>query len=172
VSIWYSKKKKLGEVRFYSTIKKLPLHNWEQMNLSFDHRWLIVPSDRKRKVDEEKVREAYFRIYDEYADATGLHETMEGWADLMKMRIEARVEVAHGDRSAINRVEMYGQQIDNLMKDNGDSNVIKNRMLVQQAYRLAIQPKEISLYEYLMIKQIVEDQINHSEKPTEDGPDD
>lgn len=174
VSIWKFRKKKkgkLGPAKFHGSIRTLSQHAWEQMNIHSDPLWLLEDqSDRSRKIDPDEIENAYFKIYDEYAEVTGLHDTMDRWRDLMIMRIEARAEVAEGDRSALNRVELYSDQIKQLMRTSSDSDVVKNRMMVQQAYGQPIKPQEITVYEYLMISKLLSEQASKT-TPTEDGTD-
>lgn len=161
--LWRSAKKKLKPVELYTSIKEMPQHNWEQMSINGDPLWLVVDqSERKRKITPEALEQAYFSVYDEYAEATGLSEVMDSWRDLMIMRLEARADVATGDRSALNRIDEYTIKIQNLMKSSGDTDVIRNRMLVQQAYGQPIKPKEITVYEYLMIVKLMEEQASRS----------
>jgi len=162
------KKAKFDAKLFHDSIRTLPQHNWEQMNVTNDPLWLLTcQENRTRKITEEETEAAYFTIYDQYAEATGLHERMEPWRDLMIMRMEARVQVAEGDVSAQNMIDIYTYRIKELMKSSGDTNVIKNRMLVQKVYGQPIKPLEISVYEYLMICQIVQE-MNTATTPTED----
>jgi hypothetical protein len=168
---WFFKRKKKAKFDaklFHDSIRTLPQHNWEQMNVTNDPLWLLMDQEnRTRKITEEETEAAYFTIYDQYAEATGLHERMEPWRDLMIMRMEARVQVAEGDASAQNMIDIYTYRIKELMKSGGDTNVIKNRMLVQKVYGQPIKPLEISVYEYLMICQIVQE-MNTATTPTED----
>lgn len=166
---WRSgRKDKLGLVQLHESIKMLPLHNWEQMNLTNDMLWLLIDQkDRKRKIDPVRVENAYLAIYDEYATETGGHEKMDKWRDLMIMRMEARADLAQGDRSAQNRIDIYTDQIKQIMKSGGDTNVVKNRMLVQKVYGQPIKPLEITVYEYLLICKILEEAQTAS-TPTED----
>lgn len=170
---WFLRRKKKPKHRFpelYKSIKKLPLHNWEQMQINNDPLWLVVDQDeRNRKLPKGTLTEAYFSIYDEYADVTGLHEVMDKWRNLMIMRLEARAEIAEGDQAAQNRVDIYTHQIEEIMRSSGDSDAIKNRMLVQQAYGQPLKPKEITLYEYLMVCKLLEEQAARGKTPTDNG---
>lgn len=170
---WFLRRKKKPKHRFpelYKSIKKLPLHNWEQLQVNNDPLWLFVDqNERHRKLPKGALTEAYFSIYDEYADATGLHEVMDKWRNLMIMRLEARAEIAEGDQAAQNRVDIYTHQIEEIMRSSGDSDAIKNRMLVQQAYGQPLKPTEITLYEYLMVCKLLEEQAARGKTPTDNG---
>lgn len=170
---WIFTRKKKPKHQFpelYKSIKKLPLHNWEQMQVNNDPLWLVVDqSERDRKLPKGALTEAYFSLYDEYADATGLHEVMDKWRNLMIMRLEARAEIADGDLAAQNRVDIYTHQIEQIMRSSGDSDAIKNRILVQQAYGQPLKPTEITLYEYLMVRKLLEEQAARSKTPTDNG---
>lgn len=144
------------------------LENWEQLNVTGDVLWLLKDqADRKKPKllpSAEEFEKAYFSMYDEYANLTGLHEKMDKWRELMIMRIEARVEVAKGHKHWKNFIDDYTRQIENLIK-GGDSSVIEHRMIVQQAYGQAIRPRETTLREFLAITKLMEKQ----HKPRQDN---
>ena len=147
------------------------LHNWEQLNLTNDILWLLKDQgDRERTKElpsDEEFERAYFSLYDDYANLTELHEKMDRWRELMILRMEARVEVAEGNKARKNNIEIYTEQIKNIMKSEGDSDVIEHRMIIQQAYGQPINPKTTTLREFLTISRLMEKQA----KPRTNGED-
>ncbi len=140
------------------SIKQMKLHNWEQMLLTGDPRWMVIDQTKKDwPFNPEKFHEAYFALHDEYAQITGISEVMERWADLMTSRMDARAAAADGDKSQLNWVEYYTDQIDNLMRGNKDADIIKTRMTMQFYYKQPIREHEITVYDYLMICKFLEE---------------
>ncbi len=148
------------------------LDNWEQITMTNDILWLLKDQkDRERTKElpsESELELAYFSIYDEYADITDLHEKMDKWRELMILRMEARAELAAGNKARKNNIDVYTEQIKNIMKSDGGSDPIEHRMAVQQAYGQPINPKTTTLREFLMICKLVERQ----NKPRKDNGED
>ena len=138
------------------------LHNWEQMGMTNDFLWLLKDQtfrDKPKELPGEiQIELAYFGLYDEYAQLTGLHEKLDRWRELMVLRMDARVEVAEGNKAAKNRIAIYTEQIKNIMKSDGDNNVMEHRMAIQQMYGIPINPHTTTLREFLSISNLVERQ--------------
>jgi len=153
-------------VKILNSVYEIWLHNWEQLNISGDLRWLIEDEkDREGKFDLELLENAYFDLQDEYVEQTkGNKDLIAKWRILIIKRMTARVLYAQGDKSQLNWIEYYTAKIDNLMKTSQDVDIIKTRMLIQQRYGQPIKPKETTLAEFIKISEIVSEQ-----KPTENG---
>lgn len=93
---------------------------------------------------------------------------MDKWCDLMTMRLEARADLADGDKKAQNRIDQYSGMIDNLMKTSGDSDMIKNRMMIEKAWGQPIDVHKKTVYEVLTMIKILEEQAKPN-KPVSDG---
>ena len=106
----------------------------------------------------EEIEAAYFSLHDEYSEATNGSDKMEKLWVLMNLRIEARIKVGLGDKSQMNWVNAYTIDIEELMKPDENYDPVKSRMKVQKVYGLPIKPKEITVYEYLMICKVVEEE--------------
>lgn len=153
-------------MKIFKSVYEIWLHNWEQLNISGDLRWLIEDEkEREGKFDLELLENAYFDLQDEYVEQTkGNKDLIAKWRILIIKRMTARVLYAQGDKSQLNWIEYYTAKIDNLMNTSQDVDIIKTRMLIQQRYGQPIKPKETTLAEFIKISEIVSEQ-----KPTENG---
>ena len=153
-------------MKIFNSIYEIWLHNWEQLNISGDLRWLIVDQkEQNKKHDLELLENAYFDLQDQYVEETkGNKELISKWRTLIIKRMTARVLYAQGDKSQLNYIEFYTAKIENLMNTSQDVDIIKTRMLIQQRYGQPIKPKETTLAEFIKISEIVSEQ-----KPTENG---
>ena len=143
----------------YTSIREMPLFNWEQLNLTSDFKFLV--KDKKLRFNSlkaEEIEAAYFSLHDDYSEATNGSDKMEKLWVLMNLRIEARIKVGLGDKSQMNWVNAYTIDIEELMKPDENYDPVKSRMKVQKVYGLPIKPKEITVYEYLMICKVVEEE--------------
>ncbi|NRA81839.1 MAG: hypothetical protein HRU18_26885 [Pseudoalteromonas sp.] len=148
------------KIELYKSIREIPLFNWEKLNETGDYKFLVKDKrNRFAKLKQEQIEEAYFSLHDEYADATDSHDRMIRIHDLMVRRIEARERVGAGEVHFKNFVDAYDSELEQLMKPNENYDPIKSRMRIQQHYGQPIKPKEITLYEYLMIVKVVEEDI-------------
>lgn len=148
------------KIELYDSIREIPLFNWEKLNETGDFKFLIKgKQNRFAKLNEEEVELAYFSLHDEYAEATDSTDRMIRIRDLMVRRIEAREKVGDGDRSFKNWINAYDAELKQLMKPDENYDPVKSRMRIQQHYGQPIKPKEITLYEYLMIVKVVEEDI-------------
>jgi hypothetical protein len=153
------KKLKYKPVELYESINEVIQYNWEQLSLTGDPKWLVKDDkNRDEKINEERFKELFFKLHDEFSDLTGGSEIMEKWSILMIQRMEARVLYLNGDRSQINLVNLYTAMIDELMSGSEDVNIIKSRMIIQRAYGQAINPRDYTVPEYQAIVEIVREQ--------------
>jgi hypothetical protein len=158
------------KVELYDSIREIPLFNWEKLNETGDFKFLIKgKNNRFAKLNEDEIELAYFSLHDEYAEATDSIDRMERIRELMVRRIEAREKVGEGDKSFKNWVNAYDSQLKELMKPDENYDPIKSRMRIQQHYGQPIKPKEITLYEYLMIVKVVEEDIQVKHKNLKNG---
>jgi hypothetical protein len=169
--MWIRSKKKLKyKAPELFTDTQIPVYNWEMLSSTNDIWWLLKDQNDRSRIkelpSERELELAYFAIYDEYANFTGLHEKMDKWRELMILRMEARVELAQGNRARKNNIDVYTEQIRNIMKSDG-TDIVQTRMAVQQAYGQAINPKITTLKEFIMICKLLEQQ----NKPRENGKD-
>ncbi len=151
-------KKKLYPVELFLTINDGGIwqHNWEQLMLTGKKHWLIKDRREKhRKVSDTRFEQAYFKLYDEYSEATGDTERMYEWSLLMQKRMEARALYGAGDLSQINLINMYTAMIDALMEGDEDVDIIEDRIYIQQLYGQKINEKETTVGTYLKYKQVV-----------------
>ena len=124
-------------------------------------KWLFKnPEEVGRLVDPIRIEEKYFQLHDEYANLTGGDFSLEKVMILMVKRMEARVKVAAGDKSAWNFIHLYTDMIDRLLESGSDVDVIKTRMSVQQAYGMPIDPHKTPVPEYVKIMDLVKDQAD------------
>lgn len=140
----------------YTKISEIPLHNWEQLNLTGDYRWLIKKGFGAPLMED--IENAYYNLHDEAAPLTGVKDFMEKWRVLILQRMEARQRLADGDKSAQNWVEHFTAMIDNLMKGTKDGDIVKSRLSVQRVWGQSIDAKNTSYLEYLKIRQLVEEE--------------
>jgi len=149
-------------VKLFEHINDMWLHNWEQLAITGNPRWMIA-SDRvrqsKRKVSAARFESKYYELHDQHSEHSPESlEIMDKLFTLFNARLDARAKLADGDRVQINFIRMFTAMIDNLMKGSGDVDVIKSRMIVQQAYGQPINPKMIKVPEYMKIVEVVQDQ--------------
>lgn len=152
---------RIKPVELVESIQELILFNWEQLNIKGGEKWIFKnKEDWGRKVDPERIEKKYFQLHDEYAEATGGSRTIEKIMILMVKRLEARVLVGAGDKSAKNLVNLYSEMINRLMEGGGEVDIIKTRLQVQQAYGMPIDPHKTTVAEFIKIMDIVKDQAN------------
>lgn len=148
--------------KLYDSVRKIPLYNWEQLETTGDLSWLIKKKGVLYKPLIADFEKAYFKLHDEYLEIVGGNQRMEKLWNLMVARIEAREKVGKGDKSQKNFVEIYTAQISKMTTVDDSANPVKERMRVQKLYKQSIDPKKITLYEYLMICEIVKEEISRS----------
>ena len=167
------KKFKLKPIELWESLDEMWLHNWEQLNLTGNFKWLYVnEKDWSRKLQYEIGEKKYFELHDQHAELSGDSSMMERIMTLMQQRIEARALVGAGDKSQINWVNMYTEQLKVLTAGGEDVDIIKTRLLVQKAYGMPIKPKETTVTEYIKIMQIVQELNNdNTNNNSEDGED-
>lgn len=158
------------KIELYDSIREIPLFNWEKLNETGDFKFLIKGKhNRFAKLNEDDVEEAYFCLHDEYAEATDSTDRMVYIRNLMVKRIEAREKIGEGQTHFKNWLNAYDAELKELMKPDENYDPIKSRMRIQQHYGQPIKPKEITLYEYLMIVKVVEEDIQMKSKKISNG---
>lgn len=150
----------------YNQISEIPQHNWEQLNLTGDLIW-IVKQPAKHK--DEELEEAYFDLHDQSAEASGSTEFIEKWKTYMILRMEWRLKLAEGVRTAQNWIDFYSMAIENMMKGNEDSDIVKSRLYVQKLWGQPINAKQVTHLEYLKIRQLVEEEQTMLKSKQSDG---
>ena len=158
------KKKKLGPVELIESVHVMKLHNWEQLNITGEKKYLYkYVEDWGRKVDHELIEEKYFQLHDENGEQTGGSDIIEKLLVLFVKRLEARARMG-SQPSQKNFVVHYDEMIKVLMEGSGDVDIIKTRMLVQKAYGQHIDPKIITVTEYNKIMDVVKELAGPSNK--------
>ena len=153
------RKKKYRPIQLFESIDEVIRHNWEQLSMTGDPKWLIKHDHmRDKTVNPERFKELFFKLHDEYSTLTGGSETMEQWSILMVKRLEARARYAAGEKQQINFVNLYTGMIDSLMEGSDDVNIIKSRMIVQQLYGQNLDVHVLTVPEYEAIVDVVRDQ--------------
>ena len=153
------KKPILRQTELIEDIYEMLLHNWEQLAITGDPSWMVKnEKHRKRKINPIRLKENFFKLHDQNASLSpDGSEYVEKYREIVSQLMDARVQVANGDRSAMNFVNMFEGMLENLTKGDGNFDIIKSRMMVQKAYGLAINPKEITVPEYRKIVEVVEE---------------
>lgn len=153
-------------MKIINSTYEILLHNWEQLNIKGDLKWLIEDEkDREKKVDWQELEEAYFDIQDEYIELTkGNKDIIAKWRTLIIQRMRARVLFAAGDLFQQNWIDFYTAKIENLKSSSQDVDIIKTRMIVQQRYGQSINPKTTTLAEFIKISEVISEQT-----PTQNG---
>lgn len=165
------KRFKLKPIELWSSLDEMLLHNWEQLNLTGNFKWLYVhESDHSRKLKYEIGEKKYFELHDQHAELSGDNSTMEKIMTLMQQRIEARAKVGAGDKSQKNWVNQYTEQLKLLMSGGDEVDIIKTRLIVQKAYGMKIDPKTTTVSEYIKITQIVQE-LNSNNNTEDNGKD-
>lgn len=159
------------KVEYYDTIHEMPLHNWEQLNITNDLNWIVKKNKFNLKVDGQKLADLRLELHDQHADLSGNDSFREDLMVLMVKRIDCRMRMARGDRSAKNFLNMYDGMIQNKLSASEDGDIIKSRLLIQKAYGMPINPKEITVAEYIKISDIVKDLAASQGKTQENGED-
>jgi len=81
---------------------------------------------------------------------------LEERAEIIRELMQARVLYAEGDESQINLINYYEFM---LKDDDQESKIdtVKNRMIVQKLYGIAINPKDVTVAEFIKITEIVKE---------------
>ena len=88
---------------------------------------------------------------------------------LMVKRLDARVRVGLGDKSAKNLVRLYSDMIDRLMESGDEVDPLETRMAVQQAYGQPVNPHTTSVAEFITIMNLVKKQAEAQRSKTTDN---
>jgi len=164
IEIGRKKRGKLGPVELIESIDTMILHNWEQLNITRDLKFMYkYEEDYDRKVDPKRLEEKYFQLHDENGDQTGGSDIIEKLLVLFVKRLEARAKMTT-DKSQKNFVTHYDEMIRVLMEGSGDVDIIKTRMMVQKAYGQHIDPKVITVTEYNKIMDVVKEMAGPTNK--------
>lgn len=158
-------------MRLYQTLHELPLFNWEQFGRTNDASYLIDPKsdrfvDKAIKIfnakhgvklfTDEQISDRYFELQDELLEMTESKFELEERAETIRELMQARVLYAEGDESQINLINYYEFM---LKDDDQESKIdtVKNRMIVQKLYGIAINPKDVTVAEFIKITEIVKE---------------
>ena len=152
---------------FYNNISEIPLHNWEQMNLSGDLSWLLT--DRTKKFDQEEAMNIYFELNDQAAPHTGAKELIQEFRSLAFMKYDYILQYLAGNKAAMNWIRKIEGMIKALFGDSKDVDIIKTRMIIQKLWGQPINAKQTSYLEFLKIKQLVEEQSSKLDNNGETG---
>ena len=105
------RKKKYRPVQLFESIDEVIRHNWEQLSITGDPKWLIKHDHRRDETVNPKLfKELFFKLHDEYSALTGGSEIMEQWAILMVKRLEARALYVAGDLIQINFINLRREE--------------------------------------------------------------
>lgn len=162
------------ETRLCENLKEITQFDWENLNDSdsMDFTLLIKnPKERKRKVEVELLENAFCKLHDQYNKLTKNEHQIEKLIVLMQQLIEARFRCAAGDKSQKNWVNQYEAMLEELTKPDEDFDIIRTRMSIQQAYGMPINVKEVSVYEFVQITNLVQDQAATSTSNTDKNGD-
>jgi hypothetical protein len=160
-------------MKLYSSLHDIPLFNWERFGQTNDALFLINPSSDKfmdkamrvfnskhgaKLFTDEQISECYFDLQDQLLEMTDTKFDLEERAQLIKELMNARALLVDGDESQQNIINYY----EFLLKEDDESDgtktdVIKNRMIIQKIYGIAIDPKKTSVAEFIKITEIVKE---------------
>jgi len=147
----------------YDNIADIPQHNWEQLNVSGDFKWLI--KEGEGDMDPDEVERCYLDLHDQSAEASETTKHfIEEWRRLIIQRMEARMRLAGGDKSAQNNIDIFTHKIEKLLEASKDADIIKNRLKVTKLWGQPINPKEVSHLDYIKIRELVEEEIAQTKK--------
>ena len=164
IEIGGKKKKKVGPVELIESINVMILHDWEQLNITGDKKYLYrYVEDHDRLVEYARLEEKYFQLHDENGKQTGGNDIIEKLLVLFVKRLEARAKMWQ-QPSQKNFVTHYSEMIRVLMEGSGDVDIIKTRMMVQKAYGQHIDPKVITVTEYNKIMDVVKEMAGPTNK--------
>lgn len=165
-------------IKLVKNLKDISQKDWEELNESEGdgpNLLILVKGGLKEKLKANYIdllEEKFYELHDEYNELTGGKHQLEKILILMQKRIEMRVKVARGDKSAKNWINLYSAMLDELTKKDDDFNHVKMRMSVQQAYGMPINIKEVSAYEFIQITNLVQEQASQKSTNTPtDGED-
>lgn len=175
-------------MQLYNSIYEIPLYNWEQFSRTSNPEYLLnkdSESDRLKDkfiklfnfkhgvklFTDEEIQGAYYSIYDELMDMTEARDSMEEWSSIVIELMDARVRYIDGDESEMNNIKHLEELLNEMSAENSGSDPIKNRMIVQKLYGISINPKEVTLAEFIKITDIVKENNKTVKNSTEDEED-
>lgn len=163
----FKKKRKIGAVKFVTSINDITVRNWENFHATGDGRYLYLDTTDKRVPSNALVQDAYFNLHDQYTEITGKDNKLTEWRTLIIMYIEAIEAYMAGDKSQINWVDYYDKQITELMKRDGESDMVESRLIYSQAFGQPINADIVNLGEFVRIIKIVK--LQNKPKTKENG---
>lgn len=155
----------------------IPLYNWEQLLKHGDMKFLFVnEKERNYHVNPNRIIEAYDSISDKYMQKLDIDLMNDELYILMQHCIQANEDRIQGDRTQINFIKMYEQQIEDIKKESLKADFSKQRMAVEKWAKYNIDPKEKTLNDFcnlvLMMReeteQIIENKNSRHGGNTED----
>lgn len=151
------KKFKLKRIELFESLDFMPLFNWEQLNITGNHKWMYVrEKDHSRKLPDDIIEKKYFELHDQYSEISGDTATMDKLITLYSQRMDARV-LMDKDKSQVNWVNHYSDMIKQLMAGGDEVDIIKNRMLIQKLYGMPIDAKKTTVTEFIKITEVVKE---------------
>lgn len=174
-------------MQLYNSIYEIPLYNWEQFGRTSNPDYLLNKESESDKFKDkfiklfnfkhginlftnDQIQDAYYRIYDELMEMTEARDSMEEWSAIVIELMDARVRYIEGDESEMNNITHLEELLNEMSAENSGSDPIKNRMIVQKLYGISINPKEVTLAEFIKITDIVKEN-NKPVKNIEDEED-
>jgi hypothetical protein len=126
----------------------MPLHNWIQCN-NGDLSYLIIEG----KISDEKLIEAWEKIYDQYLLRFGLNKKYERYLQAMVKRAQLQTDyVITKDKFKLTEIEIQNAKIANLEAHFGGGETIEVVLVyVSKWLGYRINTREISVLEYFVI---------------------
>lgn len=154
------------KIALYESISTILLFNWEKVSTG-DISYLIVNErDRNKSVPDYRLQNAYDTICDEYFAAMDIDPTDDELIILIQKIIWKRQEYLDGDRSAMNFIRAYEEQIKSIKQRETKNDFVKNRMAVTKWYGQKIDPKDTTLEEFIKIIDLMKES---APKTTDNG---
>lgn len=127
----------------------IPLYNWEQLLKHGDMKFLFVnEKERNYHVNSNRIIEAYDSISDKYMQKLDIDLMNDELYILMQHRIEAREAYIQGDRTQMNFIKSFDEQIQEIQKESVKADFSKQRMSVEKWAKYNIDPKEKTLNDF------------------------
>ena len=145
---WLRKNTSNTPVKLWESIDQMPLHNWIQCN-NGDLSYLIIEG----KISDEKLIEAWEKIYDQYLLRFGLNKKYERYLQAMVKRAELQTDyVITKDKFKLTEIEIQNAKIANLEAHFGSGETIEVVLVyVSKWLGYRINTREISVLEYFVI---------------------
>lgn len=141
----------------YQGIKELPIYNWEKI-VGGEVQYLIIEEkDREKKINPIRLMETYDKCADEYFEAAEIDIINDELFITTQKLIEYRTRYIAGDKSAINFVKAYEEQIRAIKQREGKADFVKNRMALQKWFGQPIDTKKTTVYEFIQISKLAQE---------------